>query len=56
MKWLFGFILLGPEYNHKGTCKEKRRRLGSKEEVVDATPEARDWNDVRKGLQAKECR
>ena len=25
MRWLFGFILLGPEYNHKGTCKEKRR-------------------------------
>ena len=54
MRWLFGFILLDPEYNHKGTCKEKRR-LGSKEEVIDATPEARGWSDARKGLPAKGC-
>lgn len=47
MRWLFGFIFLGPEYNHKGTCKEERRRLGSKEEVVDATPAARDWSEER---------
>lgn len=45
-----GIILLGSKCNHKDPCKGKEGEIRrSKWEAVDVIPEARGWNDARKG-------
>lgn len=47
---LFRVIFLGLSVITRFLIKKKKRKIRSKWEVVDVTPEARGWHDERTGL------